>query len=98
MKNTVFYLEGLYDTNMFPKNDMLEFIELNHSRFGTISGYDEGKLADYDRIYFHYRNQPGTFLESSSITSIESSGDELIIVTQNSVYVFRKTKSARETR
>ena len=95
MKNkTIFFLEKICDRNMEAKDDVLLSISLNHDLFGTIKGYDDGKLYAYDGLIFEYRNQPGVALKSSTIISMDAIPAEgkLIITTRNSVYFLRSTK------
>ena len=93
MKNTIFFLEQVYDKDMIAKDDVLLNLSLNHDLFGTIKGYDEGKLTcSSEGLIFEYRNQPGVALKSSTIISIGTTPeDKLVVTTSNSIYVFRKT-------
>ena len=87
---------------MKAKDDVLLNISLNHDLFGTIKGYDDGKLYAYDGLIFEYRSQPGVALKSSTIISMDAIPAEgkLIVTTPNSVYFLRSTnmyEPARET-
>lgn len=88
--STLFFLNKITDRENNNKDDLLMHIAEEHDLFGTIPAYDAGTLVHGSRLVFIYRNDSSLSLRSSRIVSVMTSGNVVIVETNNSIYHFRK--------
>ena len=88
--STLFFLNKITDRDNNHKDDLLMHIAEHYDLFGIIPAYDAGTLIPGNHLVFIYNNGRSLSLRSSKIVSVMTSGNVVIVETNNSIYHFRK--------